>query len=165
MSSTVLMTVSAGDQFRIFSWVVLGFGLGAFVGLEREFRGHVAGIRTTSLVCGGAAMFAQAGSLFGDSRIAAGVVQGVGFLGVGLIFHTRRGDTKGVTTAATMWAVAAIGLLVGFELWLAAILVASVVVVLLELAPVSDWVLMHGRARRELTSPEERPVDKTLPRG
>ncbi len=154
------LVLSNADQGHVFLWVALGLGLGALVGLEREYRGHEAGIRTASFVCGGAAMFTQMSTLFGDSRVAAAVVQGVGFLGAGLIFQTRRGDTKGVTTAAMVWVVAGLGVVVGMRLWLAATLIAVTLVVLLELAPLSNWVLTHGRPHASPTKPASVPDDQ-----
>lgn len=137
--------MSNGDQFEIFLRLLLALGLGGAVGLEREFRGHEAGIRTSALVCLGAAMFGEASHHFGDSRIAAGVVQGIGFLGAGLIF--QRGDgVAGVTTAATIWVLAALGLLVAEQLTLVAALLAVLLILLLELAPVSNYVFSHARA-------------------
>lgn len=138
--------MSESAQFESWLWILLALGLGALVGLEREWRGHEAGIRTTALVCAGAALFGQLSSSYGDSRIAAGVVQGVGFLGAGLVFQ-RRHDVRGVTTAATIWVVAAVGLLVASELWLTATLVTLSIVALLELAPLSDIVFHHGRRK------------------
>lgn len=154
------------EQVRLFLWVLFALGLGGFVGFEREYRGHEAGIRTTALVCAGSALFAEASRHLGDTRVAAGVVQGIGFLGAGLVF--QRGESvKGVTTAATIWVMAAVGLLVGSHLWLTALLASMTFVVLLELAPISDWVLAHGRPhnapdraefrrrrRREMTPPD-----------
>jgi putative Mg2+ transporter-C (MgtC) family protein len=115
--------------------------------LEREYRGHEAGIRTSSLVCAGAALFGEISLMLGDSRVDQGVVQGIGFLGAGLIFQ-RGDDVRGVTTAATIWILAGIGLLVARELWLASVLLTLVVVVLLELSPVSDWVYSTGLRRQ-----------------
>jgi putative Mg2+ transporter-C (MgtC) family protein len=135
------------EQLEVLARVGLAALLGALVGLEREFRGHEAGIRTTSLVCIGAALFGEAGHLMGDSRVAQGVAQGIGFLGAGLIF-TRGQSVHNVTTAATMWVVAAVGLAIAERLWLVGIGVAVGLVVLLELAPVSDWVYRHGKAYR-----------------
>ena len=139
----VLAATSNGDQARAYLWVFMGLALGAVIGFEREYRGHEAGIRTAALVCGGATIFTQVSVLFGDSRVAAGVVQGIGFLGAGLVIQRGR-SVRGVTTATTIWVVAAIGVLVGEELWLTAVLVTGTVVVILELAPVSNWVLEHG---------------------
>jgi putative Mg2+ transporter-C (MgtC) family protein len=128
--------------------MLLALGLGSAIGLEREFRGHEAGIRTLGLVCLGAAIFGEASNVYGDSRIAAGVVQGIGFLGAGLII-VRGVNVVGATTAVTVWAVAAVGLLVSEEGWLAAILITVTIIVALELSPVSDWVLGHGRPNAE----------------
>ena len=134
-------------QLEVLARVGLAAVLGALIGLEREFRGHEAGIRTTSLVCIGAAIFGEVGHLMGDSRVAQGVAQGIGFLGAGLMF-TRGQSVHNVTTAATMWIVAAVGLAIAERLWLVGIGVAVAVVVLLELAPVSDWVYRRGKAFR-----------------
>lgn len=93
--------------------------LGGAVGLERELAGKAAGLRTNLLVAVGAALFthvslaipAQAG--VGDpARVAAQVVAGVGFLGAGTILHAR-GVVHGLTSAATLWVVAALGVAVG----------------------------------------------------
>jgi len=138
--------MSERDQLELFLWVLYAMGLGGAVGFEREFRGHEAGIRTTALVCAGAAMFGQVSGQFGDGRVAAGVVQGIGFLGAGLVFQ-RGENIKGVTTAATIWVMAATGLIVASELWLLPLLIAATLIVVLELAPVSDRVLKFSRDR------------------
>ena len=132
--------MNAHDQVQLYLWVLYALGLGAAVGLEREFRGHEAGLRTTSIVCGGAALFGQMSSSFGDTRIAAGVVQGIGFIGAGLVFQ-RGTSVKGVTTAATVWVMAAVGLAVASELWALALLTTLTIILILELAPVSDRIL------------------------
>lgn len=135
--------MSNADQLEVFLRLLIALGLGAAVGLEREFRGHEAGLRTSALVCLGAAMFGEASDIFGDSRIAAGVVQGIGFLGAGLIF--QKGDgVAGVTTAATIWVLAALGLLVAVHLTLVAVLLAALLIVLLELAPISNFIFSHS---------------------
>jgi len=106
--------------------------LGAVVGMERERLERAAGLRTHALVCLGAALFMQVSSFgFSDilgspsvvldpSRIAAQVVSGIGFLGAGTIVF-QHGSVRGLTTAASVWAVAAIGLSVGGGLYLAAV--------------------------------------------
>ncbi|WP_322796141.1 MgtC/SapB family protein [Tepidiforma sp.] len=139
--------MSAADQVELYLRVLLAFALGGAVGLEREYRGHEAGIRTNALVCAGAAMFGSISLLLGDDRVAAAVVQGIGFLGAGIVFQ-RQGTVRGVTTAATVWVMTAIGLAVASRLYLLAVLVAATTIVLLELAPASDWVLRTGRRRR-----------------
>jgi putative Mg2+ transporter-C (MgtC) family protein len=99
--------------------------LGGAVGLEREMAGKPAGLRTNILICVGAALFTQLsvdiaqigyshdGRPYGDTtRIAAQIVSGIGFLGAGAILHGE-GAVVGLTTAATVWVVAAIGTAVG----------------------------------------------------
>lgn len=136
--------MSGPDQFALFLKLLLAVGLGGLVGFEREFRGHEAGIRTSALVCVGAAAFGEVSGLFGDTRIAAGVVQGIGFLGAGLIFR-REDSISGVTTAASVWVLAGIGLMVAEDLYVASTLFALAIIGVLELAPVSDWVYRNGR--------------------
>jgi putative Mg2+ transporter-C (MgtC) family protein len=107
--------------------------LGAVIGLEREYRGYPAGVRTMALVCMGSALFADMSREYGgDDRIAAQIVSGIGFLGAGLIF--REGiSVKGVTTAATIWSVAAVGVAIGVEAYLVATMASLIAVILLEL--------------------------------
>lgn len=150
--------MTTADQFEVYLWVLFAFGLGALVGLEREIRGHEAGIRTNGLVCAGAATFALIGRDIGEDRVAAAVVQGVGFLGAGLVFQ-RGHSVRGVTTAATIWVMAAVGVVVSQEMWLTAILVVVTVIVVLELAPVSDWVLKRS-AREGATHTDAVIVDE-----
>ena len=91
---------------------------GGAIGLEREIRHKPAGLRTNILICLGSALLMDlsmriAGNQGGDpGRIAAQVVTGIGFLGAGTILHTR-GTITGLTSAATIWVVAAIGLTAG----------------------------------------------------
>lgn len=137
------------EQFEVFLRLLLALGLGSVIGLEREYRGHEAGVRTNALVCAGAALFGTVSLEFGDSRVAAGVVQGVGFLGAGLIFQ-RGHDVRGITTAASIWLLAGVGLLVANDLWLTAVLITAVAFVLLELSPLTDaLVRRERRLRRE----------------
>src|SRR5690606_19819089 len=107
------------------------------------------------LVCLGAATFGEISEFIASDRVAAGVVQGIGFLGAGLIFQRAEG-ISGITTAATIWVLAGLGLLVAFDLWLVALLMTGLVIVLLELSPLSDWVYRTGRRRagKPVTSTE-----------
>jgi uncharacterized membrane protein YhiD involved in acid resistance len=94
--------------------VGLGVVLGGAVGWERELAGRPAGIRTHILVCMGVVIFAESSRYFGgadSSRIAAQVVTGIGFLGAGTILRSGL-SVKGLTTAASIWAVASIGMAV-----------------------------------------------------
>lgn len=154
--------MSNADQFHVYLWLLLAAGLGAAVGLEREYRGHEAGMRTTALVCSGAALFGLISRDLGDTRIAAAVVQGIGFLGAGVVF--QRGHlVHGITTAATIWVMAAVGLLVGSHLWLTALLTTGTIVIVLELAPVSDAVLRRGRSTRAESPPRKQPLEVPPP--
>jgi len=98
--------------------VVLAAFLGGLIGVERGMHHKPAGLRTNMFICIGAAMFtvlsgALAGSLGGDhTRVAAQIIPGIGFIGAGSILHDRRGVT-GLTTAATIFVVASIGMAAG----------------------------------------------------
>lgn len=132
-------------QFEIIGRVALAAVLGAVIGLEREWRGYPAGVRTMALVCMGSALFADMSREYGgDDRIAAQIVTGIGFLGAGLIF--REGFTvRGVTTAATIWSTAAVGVAVGAEAYILAVFASIIAVILLELRVVTKNIRpMHG---------------------
>lgn len=115
--------------------LVLAFVLSALIGLERQLRGKSAGLRTQAIVGTAAALFLLVSKygfmdVLGDhvvldpSRVAAQIVSGVGFLGAGLIL-TRRGTVRGLTTAASVWETAAIGMAAGAGLWLLALVVTA----------------------------------------
>lgn len=140
------------DQLEIIGRLVLAAGLGGLIGLERELRGYPAGIRTMALITMGAMLFTDISQLLGgDDRIAAGIVTGIGFLGAGVIF--REGYTvRGITTAATIWAAAAIGMAIGRELYLVAGLGTLIIFVVLEARPFTRRVDDAIRRRtRELS--------------
>jgi putative Mg2+ transporter-C (MgtC) family protein len=125
--------IDIGEQWAIIGRITLAAVLGALIGLEREYRGYPAGVRTMALVCMGSAIFADMSRQYGgDDRIAAQIVTGIGFLGAGLIF--REGVTiKGVTTAATIWTVAAVGVAIGIEGYFVAIFASLLAAIVLEL--------------------------------
>ena len=109
---------------------------GGIIGFERKTVNKPAGIRTHMLVSFGAALFASVSlTAFGDtdpSRIAAGIVTGIGFLGAGTIFRSKD-HVKGLTTAASMWAVAAIGLSIAVGLYLISVVAVILVFLILKL--------------------------------
>jgi putative Mg2+ transporter-C (MgtC) family protein len=118
----------------LFVKVLLAAGLGLVVGTERELSGQPAGIRTFTLVAMGSTLFTVvASSSFGGpggdgaSRIIANVLTGIGFLGGGLIVRGSQ-RIQGLTTAAGIWTVAAIGVAVGTNHYLVAILTSALVV-------------------------------------
>jgi putative Mg2+ transporter-C (MgtC) family protein len=114
---------------------LLAAGLGAGIGYQRERAGKAAGIRTHILVCSGAALFTLVsiygftGAVVDITHVAAGVVAGIGFIGAGVIFRGMRGEgVAGLTTAASMWAAAAIGLAAGTGMYLLAVIATAVTV-------------------------------------
>ncbi len=133
--------------------IVLATVLGAAIGLERELSGKAAGLRTNVLICLGAAVFTiiskrmvegTDGSLV---RIAAQIVTGVGFLGAGAVIQDRRG-VHGLTTAATIWLVASIGMACGagfHKLALISTLLAIIVLVvgLRLIRPIERYAAKH----------------------
>jgi putative Mg2+ transporter-C (MgtC) family protein len=135
------------DQLAIIGRLAFAAVLGAFVGLERELRGYPAGVRTVALVALGSALFTEVGEVLGgDNRVAAGIVTGIGFLGAGVIL--REGHTiRGITTAATIWSAAAIGMAVGRELYLVAGLGSVLMFILLEARPVVRGLDALARGR------------------
>jgi len=117
--------------------LLLAAALGAIIGYQRERAGKAAGLRTHVLICVGAALFTVA-SLYGfgaatdPARIAAGVVVGIGFLGGGVIIRRVEGGiVAGLTTAATIWAVAGIGLAAGAGLYLVSAVTAAIILIVL----------------------------------
>lgn len=123
------------SNFDTISRMLLAFILGSIIGFEREKKGRDAGLRTHILVCVGSALimlvsiyvyeaYKESVSL-DPSRIAAGVVTGIGFLGAGAIIRSAEGN-RGLTSAASVWVSAAIGLAVGCG-YLSAGLAATVI--------------------------------------
>ncbi len=125
------------DPFSGPFWTVVGVAVlcGIVVGLERQLRGKPAGVRTSILVCLGTSIYMHlgaeiAGPASDHTRVLGQIVTGVGFLGAGVMF-SRQGVVTGVTTAAVIWVLAAIGAAIGLERYAAAIALALVVVALL----------------------------------
>jgi putative Mg2+ transporter-C (MgtC) family protein len=110
--------------------------LGGLIGLEREIHHKPAGLRTNMFICFGAAMFTilsdtLAGAHPGDhTRIAAQIIPGIGFIGAGSILHSR-GSVTGLTTAATLFVVASVGMAAGGGLYLTAVFAAVLILVAL----------------------------------
>lgn len=132
----------------LFGKILLSFFLGVLVGLEREIHHSPAGVRTYAAVCLGSCVFglisthaegaAYYQSVVDPTRIAAQVVSGIGFLCAGVIF--REGTrTNGLTTAATIWTVSAIGLAVSFGMNITAVLSTILIILLLLLNYVPFW--------------------------
>jgi len=142
--------------------IVLATVLGAAIGLERELSGKAAGLRTNLLICLGAAVFTiisremAAGTAEGSvTRIAAQIVTGVGFLGAGAIIQDRAG-VHGLTTAATIWLVASIGMACGARFYhLAIISTLIAIVVLIGLGKLVKPLEHYVEKRRHQSTPDE----------
>lgn len=126
-------------ELTLIGRTALGALLGYVIGFEREYRGKQAGERTFGLLALGAAGVTALGVLAFPAtadRVIAGVITGVGFLGAGLIFRERglggHGQVLGLTTAASSWAAAAIGILTGAGAYVSAVATCLVVLVILE---------------------------------
>jgi putative Mg2+ transporter-C (MgtC) family protein len=127
--------------------VALAAVLGAALGTEREVQQKTAGLRTHTLVAAGAALFAVAGASFAagspvadPTRIAAQVVTGIGFIGAGGMIRTGFTIT-GITTAATLWFAAALGVAAGFGLyWVALVAVVIALALMIGFAPVRKYM-------------------------
>ena len=113
--------------------LLLACVLGGLVGLEREINRKSAGLRTNLLICMGAAFFTLLGeALAGETgtnkgQVASNIVQGIGFLGAGLILHNRN-RVSGLASAASIWVVASIGMACGAGLYAAAAVGAMLVI-------------------------------------
>jgi putative Mg2+ transporter-C (MgtC) family protein len=124
-------------EVEIILRLLLAAALGAGIGYQRERANKPAGLRTHILIALGSALFTVVSIFgFGDgvdvSRVAAGVVAGIGFIGAGVIFRGIRGNhVVGLTTAASIWATASIGLAAGVGMYLIATVVAAITVLVL----------------------------------
>jgi len=140
--------------------LVIALILGAVVGLERERQERAAGLRTVTMVSLGSCLFTIVGaygfSPTDPSRVAAQIVTGIGFLGAGTIF-LRKDLVRGLTTAATIWAVAAIGMAAGTAQYLQAVFTTLLILaVLMVLKPIE---------KRFFKRPNEAMVSLMVPRG
>lgn len=129
--------------------ILVGFAVSFVIGFERELRGSNAGDRTFSLI-GGAAACAAAVTGVSSPQALAGIVTGVGFLGAGLILRTATDSLHGVTTAATVFAVAVVGLVVGLGHLVIGAVVGALVVATLEIRYIPVLKILDARryARR-----------------
>jgi putative Mg2+ transporter-C (MgtC) family protein len=120
-------------ELEILIKIVVSTVLGLLIGFERAVHNKPAGMRTHSLVCLGSTLFTILSvSVIGaePSRIAAGIVTGIGFLGAGIIFQAKD-KMRGITTAAELWVLAAIGISVGIGYYFAALITTLVVIFIL----------------------------------
>lgn len=149
--------VDLGEQLDISLRLLVAALLGAAIGFEREIHAHPAGMRTHLLVSLGSGVFTvlsifffeattAAGSEATDpSRVAAQIVSGIGFLGAGAILKYGS-SVRGLTTAASLWATAAVGMAAGAGAWAVAVL--TTVLIVLSLGPL-NWLIARLRIRQD----------------
>jgi putative Mg2+ transporter-C (MgtC) family protein len=150
------MQLDVGLQVDLLTRLVAAAVLGAAIGVEREIHGHAAGMRTNLLVALGAAAFtvvsiygfeSPTGTPVDPSRVAAQLVTGIGFLGAGAILKDGA-SIRGLTTAAGLWTVAAIGMAAGTGSYVIAFGVTVIAIVSLwPLNALADWLRDRGAAR------------------
>jgi putative Mg2+ transporter-C (MgtC) family protein len=155
--------LSVETELNLALRLTIGLVLGAIIGFERELHRQPAGFRTHSLVALGAALFTVvsafgfSGSNVDPTRIAAQIVSGIGFIGAGTILQYR-GHIRGLTTAASLWSVAAIGTAAGAGLFVVATTGTVLILVILSLL---DQVEEITRRRfRVEPSPYQPPPDE-----
>ena len=144
-------------QLVMVAQIALSLLLGGMLGFERESAEQNAGIRTYAAVCVGSCLFgllsihvpilSDTGVIHNPSRIAAQVVTGVGFLGGGVMFREGAG-TRGLTTAASLWASAAIGLAIAFKLYFVAIICTLMLLLMLFLSKTRLWQSMSPKYKK-----------------
>jgi putative Mg2+ transporter-C (MgtC) family protein len=144
--------LSVDTEINLAIRLTVGLVLGAIIGFERELHRQPAGFRTHSLVSLGAALFTVvsafgfSGPLVDPTRIAAQIVSGIGFIGAGTILQYR-GHIRGLTTAASLWSVAAIGTAAGAGLFVVAMTGTLLILVILSIL---DRVEVFARRRLAL---------------
>ncbi|NGM64007.1 MgtC/SapB family protein [Sphingobacterium sp. SGR-19] len=114
--------------------VLVSILCGAVVGFEREFKNKSAGFRTIILICLGSTIFTLTSRMgnISDDRIAANIVTGIGFLGAGVIYQGKF-TVQGLTTAAVIWSMAGVGMMIGFENYTFGLILTACMVVVLSL--------------------------------
>jgi putative Mg2+ transporter-C (MgtC) family protein len=154
--------LDAAQAARVGVRLLFAAVLGGLIGFERENKGKPAGMRTHMLVAIGAALFVivvqqSNGSMADVSRVIQGLVAGIGFLGAGTILNGRHeGEVKGLTTAASIWLTAAIGVAAGLGRESTAILTTLLALVVLAALP---WLADRVLPLREPVAPPDTPSD------
>ncbi len=123
--------------------ILISVAIGGLIGLEREYRNKSAGFRTLILICMGSCLFTLVSIYIGNGstdRIASNIVTGIGFLGAGVIFHNEN-KVNGLTTAATIWITAGLGMCAAAGMYFAAAIGCIIVLgILLMLTKFEQWM-------------------------
>lgn len=136
---------------------------GFIIGMERQLSGKAAGIRTSMLICLGAYIFTSVSGLLDENadsaRVIAQIITGIGFIGGGVIIG-REGIVSGVTTAAVIWVLAAIGIMIGLDRCITSIIISVIIVILLSGATVMESLcksLQQGVHNKLTHEPKQQP--------
>ncbi|MBL7151464.1 MAG: MgtC/SapB family protein [Candidatus Omnitrophica bacterium] len=145
------------SDLQIILRLVLAVALSGLIGFERQFHRRHAGLRTHILVALGSCLIMLTSLYVFDiykgeanldpTRIAAGVITGIGFLGAGTIIKEREG-VRGLTTAASLWVVASIGLAVGIGFFQAAVFTAILTLIVLYFLRYLEWIMFDGKQKK-----------------
>ena len=156
------MTLDTGQQLDLLLRLVVALTLSAIIGIERELQQEQAGLRTHTLVGLGAAAFTVI-STFGfpnldadPTRIAAGIVTGIGFIGAGTILR-QEGAIRGLSTAASLWAVGAIGMAAGAGLFIFAAGAMVLSLFVLEVLERAEIAVLRNRVPPRVDPPAPPP--------
>jgi putative Mg2+ transporter-C (MgtC) family protein len=149
-------------ELIIVAQLTVAFILGSIIGLEREMHGNSAGIRTYAAVTLGAALFTLIGihttDITAAGRIVANIVTGIGFLGAGIIYKDNaKGLIHGLTTASSIWAAAAVGVAVAYNMYIIAISATIAIYFLLALHHFRWYIKLNKKwaGKHIPSSPEE----------
>lgn len=157
------MTIDWAFELILLSKLLLSFLFGSIIGWERERSGHEAGIRTFGLISLGSCAFGiiSMSVQHGDpGRIAAQIVSGIGFIGAGSIFR-QDGLIKGLTTAATLWCAAAVGLAIAFNLLMISAFTTLIILLFLSLGHTRLWQAISYKKEIAQTHHKPRKIKKT----
>lgn len=135
------------EWYIILIRIILAAIIGMVIGLEREFHGHPAGIKTHAMVAVGAAIAAIIQILLAQdypgqdvTRIISQVISGVGFIGAGCILHNKENIVKGLTTASTLWVVACLGISAGLGYYILTVSASALILlILIIMGTIRSW--------------------------
>lgn len=136
-------SILIGHELEFLTRIAVCLVLGVTIGVEREFRNKPAGISTNCFVIAGACLFtfiSQQADPNSPARIAAQIVSGVGFIGAGMILKTAGDKITNLTTAASVWFAAAIGMSIGMGWYVVAAIAAVYAVVVPRIPHVKSWL-------------------------
>ena len=157
------MPILTNDVLEILLRLLAAMLIGSLLGINRDLHGKPIGLRTLALVCLGTCLisliFVDMAHPQSDSNIAAvsrviqGVLAGIGFLGAGVIMHDKEGlHVKGLTTAATIWMTAALGVACGLGAWLLAIAGVSLALLVLVIGGPLEKII-HQKLKPDVPAP------------